>query len=121
MKNKEVVEFVRNAIKSWNEKELTAEAALFAISSVVNPVEMTRKDIEKVRQIYKKIAWFIRQVVQNESMIRFTRQQIVDFITKEEMGMSSIFIHDKNRAEISFVDGSFDSCEIVDANETQGN
>ena len=56
MKNKEVVEFVRNAIKSWNEKELTAEAALFAISSVVNPVEMTRKDIEKVRQIYKKIA-----------------------------------------------------------------
>jgi len=54
-------------------------------------------------------------------MIRFTRQQIVDFITKEEMGMSSIFIHDKNRAEISFVDGSFDSCEIVDANETQGN
>lgn len=55
MKNKEVVEFVRDAVKAWSKQELTAEQAMFAISSVVNPVEMTRKEIDRVRQVCKKI------------------------------------------------------------------
>lgn len=55
LKNKDIVEFVEKTLKKWKDKTLTSDESMEVIEAIVDPTEVSRRDVQKFRELLRKV------------------------------------------------------------------